>query len=80
MSYTIDYSGLSGPEKQAKALADCQNYLGERFDTVVDCVVQLLSQNQSKEAIEFALSFTGIQGYPARALIEHAQALRTLEG
>lgn len=67
MHYDVDYSQLSGNRKRWKALLDCRDYCGkERFDNLR----QLIRTHPPKdlEWWRLALSFTGIQGYPAIAL------------
>ncbi len=70
MSYTIDYSALSGAEKRAKAFQDALERWGSFGEKALETVRQAIRDGASDAAIVFALSFSGVQGYPATAVIE----------
>lgn len=78
MGYTIEYKG-SEVEKREAALQDCRDYLGARCfanlvsasreglaDMIADC-----GEEDTRKAIEFALSFGGIQGLPAAVMVDY---------
>lgn len=78
MHYTIDYKGLDRQTKRAKALKDCQDYLGsERYNLAIKNLGGYIKGNQYQlsafKSAETALGmFVGIQGYPARIFVIHA--------
>jgi hypothetical protein len=69
MSYNIEYD-LSLPEQaQAQAIADCKDWLGsKKFKKVVNLLKEDKGRT-SRNIVIFALSFQGIQGYPAEAMV-----------
>ena len=69
MGYTVNYSNLEGDAKYAAALNDCQQYLGDKYDTVIKF---LREECKSDAQRTLALSFAGITGYPATVLIAEA--------
>jgi len=68
--YTIDYGDLQEPEKARKALADIAEYLGaERFNKFT--VERMKEPAMPRIGFIYAVSFGGVQGYPAHAWYEH---------
>lgn len=68
--YDVSYAGLEGDEKQAKALQDIREYMGD--DKFVKVCLELRKGGKPEfESFQTACSFGGIQGYPVRALYEH---------
>ena len=67
MKQTRDYSKMTPLAKREKGVQDVKDYLGaEMFDTAVRCVVSCITV----EHVRFNLSFTGIEGYPSKAMWE----------
>jgi hypothetical protein len=79
MSYRIDYSHLpAGPQRDAAALKDAEDYMGtERFNKVLSLLVAEIKQRPSigEPELAIALSFAGVQGPPAHAMITKAKGL-----
>lgn len=65
MKQIINYSGLSGTEKEEKALQDCKDYLGEKGFALVVKAFADFKKPMPMQAALFNLSFAGIEGYPA---------------
>ena len=69
MSYEIQYD-LSLPEQaQAQAIADCKDWLGSKKFKQVISLLKADKGRTSRKMVVFALSFQGIQGYPAEAMV-----------
>jgi hypothetical protein len=71
MHYTRDYKDIpEGPARDLAAVNDCRDYLDttERFNEVVMSI-----RGMTEESAAIGLSFTGIQGFPARALWRFSQ-------
>ena len=69
MSYNIEYD-LSLPEQaQAQAIADCKDWLGSKKFKQVVSLLKGDKGRTSRNLVIFALSFQGIQGYPAEAMV-----------
>ena len=66
MKHTISYKHLEGDAKVNKALDDCRFYLGDKFDQVVG-ILREIPELRHRVA---ALSWAGIEGYPAQVLAE----------
>ena len=74
MHTEIDYSKLDGEAKQAKALADVKDWMGEgRFEAVN----KELSKVRDFDRFEFYASLAGVQGYPVRAWFDWLRSLET---
>lgn len=70
--YDIDYSGLTEEQKYTKALQDCKVYLGAKiYKQLLPCLV-----GHTLDSARIALSFAGIQGYPAKAMWQEANDSR----
>ena len=68
MSYTVDYSQLSGKAKRNAALEDVRTFLGE---TLYEKVCELIrTSTDTPEQCANALAFVGVRGYPAQAMVE----------
>jgi hypothetical protein len=75
MHYTIDYKGMDKAAKRAKAIKDCQDFLGDRYYGVLDAIQSSIRADTSRQNIRWVqgmVELTGIAGYPARALVFHA--------
>lgn len=76
MSYTVQYTGTK-EEKLASALRDAKDYVGEdRWDKIIILLTRILTCEDSRPRkkifnCRFALSFAGVQGLPATAIIKH---------
>ena len=76
MSYTVRYDGTK-QEKYAKALRDAKDYVGEdRWDRIVILMALIITNETMRPRkkvfnCRFSLSFAGIQGLPATAIIKH---------
>lgn len=73
MSYTVNYDalGLTEEQKKKKAIDDCKFYLGTKlFNKVIKAMKEDSKKGCKKENIEWTLSFVGIQGYPAKVLVD----------
>ena len=70
MSYEIKYD-LTLPEAaEAKAIADCKEWLGgKNFKKVVNLLKEDKGRT-SRKLVIFALSIQGIEGYPATVLMD----------
>ena len=78
MHTTIDYTELPEKEKREKALQDCREWLGDRFDPMIEAVRKDIRENcpegfpkEDISKLAKCLAFAGIQGYPAIVLAEH---------
>ena len=72
MSYEIRYEGGEA-KKEAKAIADCKNWLGEKqYRKICKILQQGVKDGASKELLVFCLSMQGIQGYPAAVMAKNA--------
>lgn len=74
MHITKDYSALPEAEKRAKALSDCREWLGERFDSMVEELRKNAPKPMTSTDIQqlaACLSIAGIKGYPATVMAEH---------
>lgn len=76
MSHTIHYSG-DRKDKLAKALKDAKEYVGEaRWERILILVAMILADENMRprkkaKNCRFSLSFAGVQGLPATAIIKH---------
>ena len=70
MSYEIEYSDLASPETIQKALDDCKDWLGKaRFKKVCGALAEDRGRS-NPGSIRMGLMMVGIQGYPAKVLID----------
>jgi hypothetical protein len=67
MKQTIQYENLDSPETKAKAIADCEFYLGYSWEKVTGALKEVTDPDQ----FGFWCSMVGIQGFPVVALYEH---------
>lgn len=76
MSYYIHYTGTK-QEKLDKALADARDYAGEKqWDKIMILMTHILlcdnmSTRKKIRNCRFSLSFAGIQGLPATAIMKY---------
>ena len=69
MHYEIKYDKLDSVETEDKAIQDCKDWLGEeQFNKVVD-ILRNTEVTGSPSLMRLALSFQGIQGYPAEVML-----------
>lgn len=72
MSYTVHYSG-SKKERLEKARKDAESYLGKEFyDKIVNAMSDAVKNGHLRDLAKtyrFHLSFAGVQGAPARAMV-----------
>lgn len=72
MSFEIRYEGDTAA-KEAKALADCKDWLGEaQYKRVLRVLQQGAAEGVPKGMLVHALALQGIQGYPAWVMVTHA--------
>ena len=74
MHYTTAYRAHSREDNTIQAMEDCQNYLGDKFEGLVEKIRDSLCAESSLadkyRAIELICGFVGIQGYyPVRAMV-----------
>ena len=63
--YTVNYEGLDKVTKHNKAIQDIKDYLGEdRFNQITELVRK---DSYTLDQFRMAVSFAGVQGYPAKA-------------
>lgn len=67
MHYNIRYENLESEATRAKALADVAEYLGKN---TLDKVKGALVMIPKRQARIIALSFVGVQGYPAEVMAD----------
>jgi hypothetical protein len=69
MHYNINYNGLTRYQADEKAIEDIREYLTvKQWDIIMQSVGQMnADKEKSFQAINFMLSFTGVQGYPVHA-------------
>jgi hypothetical protein len=68
--YDIDYGGLDERTKEARAIQDIIDYLGqERFDYISTAIKQGMVEDMDldADALRLPLSLAGVQGYPVTA-------------
>jgi hypothetical protein len=63
--YNVDYSGMDEVAKHNKAIEDIKEYMGEERFTKLTALLKEDSYTLSQ--FEMAVSFAGVQGYPAKA-------------
>jgi hypothetical protein len=72
MSYTVSYSGTK-QERMVKARGDAEDYLGKaHYDKIVGAMICAIKEGHLRDLAKtyrFHLSFAGLQGAPARALV-----------
>jgi len=70
MSYEIEYDDLQSPETIQRALEDCKEWLGAKQ---YKKVCKILADDKGRtpmSLIVLGLMMQGIQGYPAKAMID----------
>jgi hypothetical protein len=79
MKYEISYANFDNPEaKKHKAIQDCKNYLGgDHFDKLTKEIAKVPDTEDNRNGVIFWLSFAGIEGYPADALIDEYIGTKT---
>lgn len=65
MKTTIDYA--KSPAPQTDAVADIQEYFGERYDKVAE----MMKGVEDCRAFQFYCGLAGVEGFPVRAWYEH---------
>lgn len=67
MHHTIKYDSQGDPAAAAaKAMQDIEAWLGPRFSTVEATLKDAVARGCPLDEFQIAVSFVGIQGYPAR--------------
>lgn len=67
--YEVDYSELSGEAKDAKALQDIKDFIGEdKFNKITE---ENRNETYTFRQFEIGVSFGGISGYPVKAWFKH---------
>ena len=80
MKHTIKYKG-SEAQNHIEAMNDCRDWLGDKFKLVEDYLCAELSKDSNcKDAMKLALSFAGIEGYPAEVFITNCKELNSALG
>jgi len=85
MGYTVSYKGMSRDERRYKGFSDAVDYLGaERMPKVWEIVGDILKATEVSFRVRvnqcyFALSFAGLQGVPAWAIIKTRLAVLKME-
>ena len=75
-SYTVNYDELDPMAKHNKAIQDIKDYLGEsQFFNLTDRLLDNWPQQPELEQFVMAVSFAGIQGYPAKAWYNYCYPL-----
>lgn len=77
MSYIVDYSELDNDPiaKHNKAIEDIKEYLGEeKFNRVTE-QIRTEYPDMTLKQFQMAISFGGVQGYPAKAWYNHCFGL-----
>ena len=71
MHYEVDYSNMAPEAAEAKALKDCEMWLGRKakLRKVIRCL-EAFSGTCNIDMAYVTLSFVGIHGFPATVLIE----------
>lgn len=69
MSYEIEYD-LKDPKAEAKALKDIKDFWGTKHFNKVTKVLAEDHGRSSKRMILISLGMCGVQGYPARVLLD----------
>ena len=69
MSYELEYD-LKDPKAEAKALKDIKDFWGTKHFNKVTKVLAEDHGRSSKRMILISLGMCGVQGYPARVLLD----------
>lgn len=73
--YTVSYADLEPEAKQAKALADIKDYVGEvRFESITKLFLE--QPMVTLEQFHLMVSFAGVQGYPAQVWFNEIETRR----
>lgn len=70
MSYEIEYSDLESPETIQKALDDCKEWLGADLYKKISMILIQDKGQTSRNMIRMGLMMQGIEGYPAKVMID----------
>lgn len=79
MHHEVNYTHITNDTKKRKAaLSDCRQWLGRRhFNKILFNFENLVRKGHNMDDLIGLLSIAGIQGYPARVFVEHAQERAT---
>ena len=69
MSYEIEYN-ITDPKAEAKALKDIKDFWGTKHFNKVTKVLAEDHGRSSRRMIYISLGMCGVQGYPARVLLD----------
>ena len=70
MSYEIAYADIESAETKQKALSDIKDYWGTKHFKKVTKVLAEDHGRSSRQMIIISLGMCGVQGYPARVLLD----------
>ena len=70
MSYEITYADIGSAETEQKALSDIKDYWGAKHFKKVTKVLAEDHGRSSRQMIIISLGMCGVQGYPARVLLD----------
>jgi hypothetical protein len=70
MSYEIEYNDLESPETIQRALNDCKDWLGADQYARISMILIEDKGRTSRNLIRMGLMMQGIEGYPAKVMID----------
>ena len=70
MSYEIEYADIESAETKQKALSDIKDYWGAKHFKKVTKVLAEDHGRSSRQMINISLMMCGVQGYPAKVLLD----------
>ena len=70
MHITVRYK--TNEAGRAKALKDCKAWLNTDYDRILNVLREAAREGATAEFMTMALGLQGIQGYPARELVQYA--------
>ena len=70
MSYEIEYADVESAETKQKALSDIKDFWGAKHFKKVTKALAEDHGRSSKRMITISLGLCGVQGYPARVLLD----------
>lgn len=79
MKTTIDYSKIDDKTRYFHALADCREYLGDRYTRGMNLMRGEAARGRTDEIMVLQLSFIGVEGYPAEVTASEARTLNKAE-
>lgn len=70
MNTTIEYNQTDAIAKYNAAIADCREYFGKRFDTVV-AEFRKCETPMAMDQFECYMGLAGVSGYPVKAMYNY---------